>query len=185
MWINTRLPASSVDLGHRAARPAGAQARRNLFACGVCAMIQTRPEIIGFDDPPMSPAERVSELLHAARAAIVPPPRLAPRNPIEANRKEHPPASASGPEQIIHDLDQIARTLRSDDDLDRFALAAALDGVRDALTGRLAGQGLPASSGEPSIARIPPRSDAPRGATYDILRSERELRHATVEEARG
>lgn len=151
-------------------------------------MTPTRPEIIGFDDPPMNAAERVAELLHAARAAIVPAPRLAARNPIEANGKEHRPASNDGREQIIHDLDQITRALRSDDTLDRPALAAVLDGVREALNGFPACREIPTSAGDQpahSAAPTSARTDVPIGATRDILQSDREPRHAAVEEARG
>jgi hypothetical protein len=151
-------------------------------------MTQTRPKIIGFDEPPISTAERVSELLHAARAAIIPPSRPATRAADEADGAERRSAEKTNPEQIIHDLDQIARTLRSDDDLDRPAIASALDGVREALTGLLAGRRVPTPAGNQSallVAAISPRPNLPLEATREILQSERELPNAAIEEARG
>jgi hypothetical protein len=151
-------------------------------------MTQTRPKIIGFDEPPISTADRVSELLHAARAAIIPPSRPATRAADEADGAEHRSAGKTSPEQIIHALDQIAHTLRSDDNHDRIALATALDGVRDALTGLLAGQRVPTSAGNqsaPLVAPTSPRPNGPLEASREILQSEKELPHAVIEEARG
>lgn len=83
---------------------------------------------IDFDDThPTNAAERVGELLRAARAATV------PRHSAEP-LAETRPTWCDRIERIGEDLARVADTLRRGvDDFDRLALAAVLDGLRERL----------------------------------------------------
>ncbi len=105
-------------------------------------MIPPSPQLIGFDDDAaMRPAQRVAELLRAARAAIVPQAKSTLGLNGDADGEEQPCTTRDlelqgpkmAPERISNELARIAQALRSDDECDRFVLAAALDALRDAL----------------------------------------------------
>ncbi len=82
---------------------------------------------------------------------------------MDGRETERQSTGCSDATQFIHDLDRMAHALRNDDRFDRFALAAALDGIRAALTGFLASLDL----------------------NSDILKAQRELCHAVVEKTGG
>ncbi len=105
-------------------------------------MTPESPQFIGFENgAPMRPAKRVAELLRAARAAIVPQAKPTPGSNGEAGGEEQQSATRQpgsqlpkvAPERVSDEVARIAQALRSDDGFDRFALAAALDALRDAL----------------------------------------------------